>query len=1071
VSETTAIALKIGQGFRRGIPTRYCLPGPIVHSSREAAASPGSSTMISTRVPLAFAAAVVATTISSAARAQSTDAQGVSFFETNVRPLLVQHCYECHAAGSKKIRGNLRLDSKPGWMKGGDSGPVIEPGNPEESLLIAAVKYDDPNLKMPPKGKLPAEAIATLSEWIKRGAPDPREKAPVVKAERVIDIEAGKKHWAFRPLRETMPPHVTAEALCRTPIDQFVLEHLEAKQLSFNPEADRRTLIRRVYLDLIGLPPTPDEVAAFLNDESPRAFETLVDRLLESPHFGERWARHWLDLARFAESHGFEHDYDRHTAYHYRDFVIEAFNRDLPFDTFVKWQLAGDEIAPDDNLALKATGFLAAGTHSTQITANQVEKERYDELDDMINTTGTAFLGLTVGCARCHDHKYDPIPTNDYYRLISTFTTTVRSEVDLKLDPEGDKKARERYDREHAPYLAALADFEKTHLVGRLEEWEKNRTNAPSETPEWVVLEPSKFTAKNGTTFEKQSDGSLKATGKNPEFETYTITAACDLPKITAIKIEALADPGLVKGGPGRAANGNFELTDLKLTLGPRYGIGQTSDAKLINPKASFEQKGLPIAAAIDGDKKSGWAVDPQFGKDHAAVFEFESDVLPDGGATLNFELDFQGNTAHSIGKVRLSATSASHPVGLDGNGIPASVLPILAKARDERTEDESNRLLDWYKTIDAEWRARKQAIDDHAKTEPKPKAVKALICSEGLPAVRLHTQGADFLEKTHFLKRGDPNQKLDEATQGYLQVLENAPEREGHWQAIPPKGWRTSYRRAALASWITDTEQGAGALLARVIVNRLWQHHLGQGIVATPSDFGAQGQPPTHPELLDWLASKLIRGGWKLKQIHKLIVTSAVYRQSAAIDASKASIDPDNFLLGRWSRRRLEAEAVRDAMLFVSGRLDARMFGPGTLDERMTRRSIYFTVKRSRLIPMMVLFDAPDALQPVAVRSSTTVAPQSLLIMNSPIVRDWALGFARRIAPKGGGSLGDAARSAYEIALSRPATDEERNEAVAFIERQAAAYKSAGHGDGIEPALTDFALVMMGLNEFLYVE
>jgi Protein of unknown function (DUF1549)/Protein of unknown function (DUF1553)/Planctomycete cytochrome C len=1005
------------------------------------------------------------------ARGQATDAAANEFFESKVRPLLVQHCYECHAAASKKVRGGLRLDSKPGWVKGGDSGPAIVPGDLENSLLVMAVKYDDPTLKMPPKGKLPADAIATLTEWVKRGAPDPRATEPVAKADRVIDIEAGKKQWAFQPLLNARPPTVGGEASCRTPIDRFILEKLEAKTLGLNPEADPRTLLRRAYVDLIGLPPSPEDVETFLKDPSSRAFERVVDRLLERPQFGERWARHWLDLARFAESHGFEHDYDRPTAYHYRDFVIEAFNRDLPFDTFVKWQLAGDELAPDDNLALKATGFLAAGTHSTQITANQVEKERYDELDDMTNTTGTAFLGLSVGCARCHDHKYDPIPTSDYYRLISTFTKTVRSEVDLKLDPEGDKKARERYDREHAPYLAALATFEADQLPGRLEQWEKSRATSPGAKPEWVVLDPSKFVAKNGTTFEKQPDGSLKATGKNPDFETYTITAACDLPKITAIKVEALADPALVKGGPGRAANGNFDLTDLKLTIGPRYGIGQTSDSKLINPKASFEQKGLPISATVDADKKSGWAVDPQFGKDHAAVFEFEADVLPDGGATLTFLLDFQGNTGHNIGRLRVSATSAAHPVGLDGDGIPANASPILAKARDSRTSEETRTLLDWYKTIDPEWRARKQAIDDHAKTEPKPKAVKALISTEGLPAVRLHTQGADFLEKTHFLKRGDPNQKLGEATQGFLQVLENSSEKEAHWKPEPPKGWRTSYRRAALASWLTDTDQGAGHLLARVIVNRLWQHHMGRGIVATPSDFGAQGERPSHPELLDWLAGELIRGGWRLKPIHKLIMTSAVYRQSSRIDPNKDAIDPENALCGRWSRRRLEAEVVRDAMLAVSGRLDERMFGPGTLDERMTRRSIYFTVKRSKLIPMMTLFDAPDALQPVAVRPSTTVAPQSLLIMNSPIARDWALGLARRIAPKPGGSFGDAARSAYAITLGRPPTDEECGDATAFMKQQADVYKAAGHGDGVEPALTDFSIVMMGLNEFLYVE
>ncbi len=532
----------------------------------------------------------------------------------------------------------------------------------------------------------------------------------------------------------------------------------------------------------------------------------MIDSLLDSPHYGERRARHWLDLARFAESHGFEHDYDRPTAYTYRDFVIEALNRDLPYETFVKWQLAGDEYAPDDNLALKATGFLAAGTHSTQITKNQVEKERYDELDDMINTTGTAFLGLTIGCARCHDHKFDPIPTRDYYRLIATFTTTVRSEVELLSDPESYQKALAKYEAEHAPYLTALAKYEAQQLPGRLERWERERASARSEV-RWVVLEPGKVESKGGATFQKLDDGSYRASGKNPDFDTYTIVAPCHLGEITAVKVEALADPLLVKGGPGRAGNGNFALSDLKLKVGPLYGIGKTVEPKLINPKATFEQKGLPIAAVIDDDAKSAWAVDPEFGKDHAAVFELGSDVRPDAGSTLTFTLHFNNNTGHNLGRIRVSATDAPRPVGLGDDGLPAKVREILAVDREARTSEQKAELLGWYRTIDTQWRALNQAIEDHAATAPKKDGEKALISTEGLPAVRLHTQGPDFLDATHFLRRGDPNQKEEVVTQGFLQVLMS--ESEDQWQAPPPEGWRTSYRRRALAEWITDTAAG----------------------------------------------------------------------------------------------------------------------------------------------------------------------------------------------------------------------------------------------------------------------
>ncbi|MEO6808086.1 MAG: PSD1 and planctomycete cytochrome C domain-containing protein [Isosphaeraceae bacterium] len=997
----------------------------------------------------------------------STD---VEFFEAKVRPILVERCYSCHSANAKKVRGHLLLDSKAGWEHGGDSGPVIIPGDPDKSLIVQAVRYDDDVLKMPPKRKLPEAEIAVLTDWVRRGAFDPRTEPVKMLARKTIDIEKGRQHWAFQPLHRIEPPDFKHDVWSRSPIDRFLDQRLQEQGLTPSDPASRRQLIRRASFDLTGLPPTPEAIDAFLKDDAPDAFDRLVSRLLDSPHYGERWARHWLDLTRFAESHGFEHDYDRPTAYPYRDFVIKALNSDLPYNTFASWQLAGDELSPDNNLALQATGFLAAGVHSTQITANQVEKERYDELDDMANITGTAFLGLTIGCARCHDHKFDPIPVTDYYRFLSTFTTTVRSEIDLVPDPDGYARAKAKYEAEHAPYVAALAVFEADELPKRLESWEASR-DPNRQGARWVVLDPNRAESKGGATFTKVGDGSWKVRGTNANFDTYTVVTACDLAEITAVRVEALSDPDLPHGGPGRAPNGNFALTDLKVKVGPRYGIGQTNEPPLINPKATFEQPGLPVSAVIDGDQKSGWAVDPQFGKDHAAVFEFGSDLLTDSGATLTFTLAFLNNTGHNLGRFRLSATDSPRPIGIDDDGIPKDVAPILAIPHSERSTEQTTQLLAWYKSIDRRWQTLKTAIDDHAKTAPQSNGVKTLISTEGLPAVRLHTQGADFLEKTHVLKRGDPSQKLEEAAQGFLQVLMTSSDGEQHWQTPPPEGWRTSYRRTALAHWLTDVDQGAGALLARVIVNRLWQHHFGRGIVATPSDFGTQGDPPSHPELLDWLANELIQNGWRLKPIHQLIMTSSAYRQGSRIDDSKSRIDPENRLVSRQSRPRLEAEAVRDALLAVSGALDLRPFGPGTLDERMTRRSIYFTVKRSKLIPMMTLFDAPDALQAIAVRSSTTIAPQALYLMNSPVVRDLAAAFARRIAPGPGDPLESSIRSAYVLALSRPPEPEELAAALAFIAHQSSTYQAAGHANPVEPALTDFCQMIFCLNEFIFIE
>jgi hypothetical protein len=996
--------------------------------------------------------------------------KGLVLFKKHVRPVLRGRCLKCH--GGKKTKADFNLATREGLLRGGESGPAVLVGKARDSLLYKLITHaQEPH--MPQGGKLAAGEVAHIAAWMDLGAPYNGPLAGGEKTsswtEKVVPGGA-RRFWSFRPLRRLAPPPVRDGTWVRTPIDRFILARLEAAGQAPNPPAGKRRLIRRAYFDLLGLPPSPREVEDFVNDPAPDAYEKLLDRLLASPHHGERWARHWLDLARFAESHGFEHDYDRPSAYHYRDFVIQAFNEDLPFDTFVKWQVAGDELAPDDNRALKATGFLAAGVHSTQITKNEVEKHRYDELDDMLATIGTSMLGLTVGCARCHDHKFDPIPQRDYYRLLATFTTTVRSEIDLNTDPKGYQKRKAVFDREHAPYVAALRKFAAEQLPARLAHWEKTRATRPDAFP-WVILDVTDAKSQGGATFTKLADGSLRAGGTNAAFDTYTVVAHTDRTGITSVRLEALADPSLAKGGPGRAANGNFALTDFRLTAAPKDGKGKPALIRLRNPRATFEQNGLPVRAAIDNDPKSAWAVDPQFGKDHAAVFEAESPVGFPGGTVLTFKLHFRCNTGHNIGRPRLAVSTARAPVDLVGAAIPQAVLAVLRTPPAARTPAQAAALLAWYRTTDPEWQKLDKAVEGHLRKAPKPTLVKALISSEGLPAVRLHTQGGDFLNQTHFLRRGDPTQKVAAAAQGFLQVLMTAPDGDKHWQAPPPRGWRTSYRRRALAEWLTDVRYGAGRLLARVIVNRLWQHHLGRGIVATPSDFGTRGEPPTHPELLDWLAGELINNGWRLKPIHKLIMSSTVYRQSSAIDEAKRRLDPDNRLFWRRPTHRLEAEAIRDTLLAVGGRLDARTYGPGTLDPASRRRSIYFTVKRSRLLPAMQLFDAPEALTGVGERPTTTIAPQALLLLNNPNVRACARGFARRIAADGKTSEEEAVTAAYRIALARPPSGEELAAAVAFVKQQIASYKAAGKVNARELGYLDFCQVLMCLNEFVYVD
>jgi hypothetical protein len=889
--------------------------------------------------------------------------------------------------------------------------------------------------------------------------------------------DKAREFWAFRPLTRPQVPQVRDEAWCRNPIDRFVLAALEARGMRPNPLASRRTLLRRAYFDLIGLPPSPQEAEAFLADDDPQAYEKLIDRLLDNPHFGERWARHWLDAARFAESHGFEQDYDRPYAYHFRDFVIEAFNQDLPYDEFVRWQLAGDELAPENPLALKATGFLGAGVFPTQITANEVERTRYDALDDMASTMGSAMLGLSIGCARCHDHKFDPIPQADYYRLIATFTTTVRSNVDVELEPEKYRQAKAAFDREHEPLVAARTRYEQQQLPLRLGAWEQSAEVGQVRQTPWIVLELAHLKSNGGATLSPQEDGSVLVSGASPQTDWFTFSVTTSLPSISALRLEALPDASLPKEGAGRGADGGFVLSDFKVRF-RRPGEEAARELAWRSVAATAESRQAPAAAAVDEREQTGWSLDGKDRKAPQALVLVLDEPLPASGThTLSFQMDFKAGKQQVLGRFRLSAYPAGSgqppaPPPLEANsGLPEAVWHALAVPRDQRTEAQQAALLAWFRHRDPGWQALNAAVVEHARQAPRPNIVKIMVCSEGVPPIRHHTQGADFFQETYFLKRGDCDQKMGVATQSFLQVLMTAPDRERHWQVPPPEGWRTSYRRRALAAWITDTEYGAGHLLARVIVNRLWHHHFGRGIVATPNDFGSQGAPPTHPELLDWLAQELIRGGWRLKPLHKAMMTSAAYMQSSAYDPEDARRDPENVWLWRRSPQRLEAEVIRDSILAVSGTLEPTMYGPGTLDEGHHRRSIYFMVKRSKLIPMMQLFDQPEPLVSVGSRPRTTIAPQALALMNSPHIRDSAHAFAGRLARWWEQGASAVVRQAFLTALARLPDAEEEAAATAFLEAQQRSYAQDGKPQAEQLALADLCQVLFGLNEFLYLD
>lgn len=991
--------------------------------------------------------------------------KGVEFFESKIRPVLSKHCYECHSAQSKKLKASLYLDSKDGMLKGGDSGPVLVPGKAKESLLIKALEHDGPT-KMPSQStKLPKEIIADFVKWIDMGAPDPREGKVASKA-RTIDIEKGREHWAFQSLAKVKIPDVKREAWAVTPVDRFILAKLEEKSLMPNEAISNERLLRRAYFDLHGLPPTLDEIEAFMKDAAGAkrgdAYAKLIDRLLESPRFGERWARHWLDVVRFAESGGYEFDGNRPAAFHYRDFVIRAFNQDMPFDQFIRWQIAGDHLVPGNMEAIAATGFLVAGSYPGQTTAKTLALIRYDHLDDMISTLGTSMLGLSIGCARCHEHKYDPIPQEDYYKLIAALGRTDSANVKVNADPETYRVAKATYDKAHEPLVKARDDFEKNELPKRMKEWwEAHKDQA---TTHWLYLDAIEAKGKlpKGS-LQKQPDASVLALGKPEKNETYTIVVQTMQKKIKAFRIEALADKSLPKMGPGRGPDGNFVLSEVSIQAEPLVAKpgAKPVPVKLKAAKASVEPEKFALPTTLDNDKKTGWSIGTQVGKDHAAVFEIDGELGHEGGTILTITLKFEADN-FAIGKPRLAITTAPNPAKLDGTADHQHAAELLAAlgAMKELTAVQLKSAVRWMRRVDPQISSVYLAVEKHAKTEPKANLVDVFAATSG--------KGGDV----HFLIRGEVEKKKELAKPGFAQVLMHRP--DANWYASPlpsvnaDPGMRSpsSEPRVGLANWLVDDKHGAGQLLARVIVNRLWQHHMGRGLVGTPNDFGAQGEAPTHPELLDYLASELIKNGWQLKPIHKLIMTSAVYMQSNQVNPENLKIDPQNRLWWRHPTRRLEAEAIRDNLLAVSGTLDLKMFGVGTLDGNSPRRSIYLTVKRSQMIPLLQMFDVPEALQSIGERSVTTVPTQSLAFMNSPFVRGAAQKLAVRVRAK---SDVDSIENAYLIALGRYPSDGERNRMRSFIEQQTESYGKSPQAR--EQAVVDFCQVLLCLNEFIYVD
>lgn len=1015
------------------------------------------------------------------AQAPAIDEGQLKFFEQKIRPVLVEHCYSCHsvrAQQAKKLQGQLFLDSAEGIAAGGESGAVLVKGKSAESLLIKALKHD--GIEMPPSGKLSAEVVADFAKWIDMGAPDPRKGETPSKPKREINVEEGKQWWAFKPLSSAAgSSNVGASAM----IDEHIVKAQQANGLKANKPTTKEKLIRRAYFDLIGLPPTADQVAAFVKDTSPNAYEKVLDELLASPRYGERWARHWLDAARFAESGGYEFDGFRPGAFHYRDWVIKALNADLPYDQFIRMQLAGDVLQPDEIEGAAATGFLVAGPYPGQITAKTVERIRYDQIDDMMMTIGGSMLGLTLGCVRCHEHKYDPIPHQDYYSLAASLARTVQGTRTLDLNPADTQARIEKHQAEHEKLVADLKTFASNELPKRFEAWRGSELGKQPDATHWQVLEATSVDAERsylkiafeaglvvhdglltaGSTVRQRGRQAQRRNVANEE--RYDLEFVTHQKNVTALRLDAFTDKSLPQKGPGLNGDGSFQLAELKVTAKPLDPAAKDApiELKLKPVFAAFEDKDQPLANAVDGKPNTAWVVKSTAKKDNAAVFELEAPLAGfASGTVLSFELKFRDL---GIGRLRVALSTEPAPATWAGNFSPqhvGEIRAILAANGNKLPEASRESMTRWFAPYDAETAKAFKVVTDHTAVSPRPNLSEVYTTAGG---------GQDVF----FLRRGEVDNKQGKAEPGVIQVL---------WRGEPnPTVDAKVDPRLRLANWMTDLERGAGPLLARVIANRIWHHHFGEGLVGTPNDFGVQGDRPTHPELLEGLANDLIRSGWKLKSLHKQIMLSAVYQQSHEVDAENAKKDPANKYLWHFRPHRLEAEIIRDSLLAIGGNLDLTMFGPSILDNT-ARRSVYLRVKRSELIPLMTMFDAPEPTQSIGERVATTVPTQALAMMNSPFVRQQSEKFYARLrtdvaealrasgaatATQPNAVIEASIDRAYQQAFARHPSDAERSRMLAFVEAQRSSFGM--DPSSVDKALTEFCHVLLCLNEFVYVD
>ena len=983
---------------------------------------------------------------------------GAIDFEKQIQPLFAKHCVDCHKAD--KDESGFRLDLGHLAIKGGDRGVAIVPGKSGESILFQALIGKGDVTSMPyEKPRLPAADIELIKKWIDSGAKVPASDAAgaVVKS----------NHWSFQPIRRRAVSGQKSEARGQqSPIDAFVRARLEREGLAPSPEADRSTLIRRLSLDLLGLLPTADDVREFVNDKEPDAYERLVDRLLASPAYGERHGRHWLDIARYADSNGFTIDSARQV-WKYREWVINAINADLSFDQFTVEQLAGDLLPNATTEQLVATGF-HRNTLVNEEGGTDQEQFRVEAVVDRVSTTGAAWLGLTIGCAQCHSHKFDPISQRDFYKVFAVFNHCDEPSVPV---PSADQLAEQkRLDTEVAVAEKPLKELDAELLKG-LPDWE--RSVASQSEGGWTILDPTVWKTDKGATLTKIDGTTLLVDFSTPANDVYTITfdPPADAP-ITAIRLETLNHASLPMMGPGRA-EGNFVLSEFEVLAGEV----SLPIAKAI---ADHSQDGYPVSDAIDGKPKTGWAINvkPNSGEmlnvPREAVFFPKEPIVAKPGTKLFVKMhQLHSVPNYLVGCFRISVSGAS----ADVLSVPASIKKIVATPADKRSKQQVEQLQTAFKNTDPRRKPLAEKLDGLKKQlDALNKAIPTTLVMKAKAEPR----------PTHIMIRGDFLRKGAAVEPGVPDVLPAM-----HLSQDIDAKQRTASARLEFAKWLCSPDN---PLTARVTVNRAWQAFFGTGLVPTENDFGTQGDPPTHPELLDWLASEFM-ADWSLKRLHRLIVTSATYRQASHMQPELRERDPTNKLLARQSRLRLEAELVRDVCLSASGLLTRHLGGPGVnppqpegiyivtqqkkpwaestgLDRY--RRGMYTYFWRSSPYPMLPTFDAPDANGTCTRRNRSNTPLQALTLANDRSFHEFAVGLADRImsfGPLPSVSDSDDARlwQAVELCYSRAPSDLELRKLREFLNAQRTAFAAdPKDNDPTKSAWVAVARVLLNLDEFI---